>query len=454
MNDDKKFTLWALAWPIFIEMFLQFLLGTADTLMVSRISDGAVAVVGISTQLFAAVTILFMTVANGAGVLIAQKLGARKPEDARTVAIMSVNISVVIGALLSLALYLFARDIAALLQVPAALLPMADTYISIVGGGMTLTAAMAALSTAIRNTGNTRGPMYIAIGMNVIHVVLNYAFIYGALGFPQWGLAGVAVSTLVSRLLATIVLAFLFVHSFERRVGWKDLLQFDRPLFRETMQIGWPMGVHSASWVFSQLILFSFIAMLGAKELAARTYMNTMESFCFTLGFSVAMALQIQIAHLFGAGRAQEAYRAAYRGMWTGLAVVMINALLLYVFGSKALSLFTVDAEIVALGVALLGLNLLLQPGKMINMAMGSALTGVGDTRFIMITGVFSLWLLATPFSYFLGIRLEWGLAGIYTSMIADEYLRGFLVLRRWKSGKMLHPAAASPGHQTVSAQS
>ncbi|MCP3773398.1 MATE family efflux transporter [Paenibacillus sp. MZ04-78.2] len=454
MNDDKKFTLWVLAWPIFIEMFLQFLLGTADTLMVSRISDGAVAVVGISTQLFSAVTILFMTVANGAGVLIAQKLGARKPEDARTVAIMSINISVVIGALLSLVLYLFARDIAALLQVPAALLPMADTYISIIGGGMTLTAAMAAFSTAIRNTGNTRSPMYIAIGMNVIHVVLNYAFIYGALGFPQWGLAGVAVSTLVSRLLATIVLAFLFVHSFERRVGWKDFLQFDRPLFRETMQIGWPMGVSSASWVFSQLILFSFIAMLGAKELAARTYMNTMESFCFTLGFSIAMALQIQIAHLFGAGRTQEAYRAAYRGMWTGLAVVMTNALLLYVFGSKALSLFTVDAEIVALGVALLGLNLLLQPGKMINMAIGNALTGIGDTRFIMITGVISLWLLATPISYYLGIRLGWGLTGIYISMIADEYLRGFLVLRRWKSGKMLHPSAASPGRQTISAQS
>src|SRR5690606_30636129 len=103
-SDIRKYTLWALAWPIFIELFLQFLLGAADTLMVSRISDDAVAVVGFSNQLFSAVMTLFVTVSSGAGILIAQKLGARKSEDARRIGIMSLSVSGGIGLALSVVL--------------------------------------------------------------------------------------------------------------------------------------------------------------------------------------------------------------------------------------------------------------------------------------------------------------------------------------------------------------
>lgn len=441
MKSENRFTLWALAWPIFIEMFLQFLLGTADTLMVSRISDDAVAVVGISNQLFSAVTILFMTIASGAGVLIARKLGARKSEDARTIAIMAVNASVWIGAVLSVLLYFGAAPIAMLLQLPEHLHGLAATYISIVGGGMVFTAAMAALSTAIRSTGNTRSPMYIALGMNVLHVILNYAFIYGALGFPQWGLTGVALSTLASRLIATAMLVLLFVRAFDQRLGWRHFRKFDKPLFGEIIRIGWPMGVNMSSWVLSQLVIFSFVAMLGAQELAARTYMNTLESFCFILGSSVAMAVQIQIAHLYGAGRHLDAYRSAFQAIWIGLAVVILNVLLLYFFGSRVLYLFTDDPQIVMLGASLLALNLLLQPLKMINMVTTNALTAVGDIRFMTVVGMLSLWAISVGCSYFLGIQLHWGLAGIYVAMIADEFIRGAILLPRWMSRKYLPQA-------------
>ncbi|MCZ8523546.1 MULTISPECIES: MATE family efflux transporter [Paenibacillus] len=426
-------SLWILTWPILIEMFLQFLLGTADTLMVSRISDDAVAVVGISTQLFNAMTILFMTVAGGAGVLIAQKLGAQRPEEARTLAVMAAKVSVAIGLAMSALLFFGAEPIARLMQLEERLIPLAVTYISIVGGGMVLTAAMAILSTAVRNTGNTRSPMYIAIGMNVIHLVLNYGFIFGELGLPAWGLTGVAVSTLVSRLLGTLFLGYVFLYSFHRRIGWGDLRLFDRPLFGEILKIGWPMGINMASWVFSQLLLFSFVAMLGAAELAARTYMNTLESFCFILGNSLAMAAQIRVAHLYGAGEKKEANRSAFRALWIGLALVMINALLIYALGGRILPLFTQDSTIIGIGVSLLALNLVLQPFKMLNMAMNGALTAIGDTRYMMIVGLFSIWLVATGLGYYLSLPLGLGIHGIYIAMIADELIRGLLMLRRWK---------------------
>ncbi|WP_082360845.1 MATE family efflux transporter [Bacillus sp. FJAT-28004] len=438
---NKKISLWMLAWPIFIELFLQFLLGAADTLMVSRISDDAVAVVGFSNQLFQALTTLFITVASGAGILIAQKIGSKNGEDARTIAIMAVKVSAIIGLLLSGLLILIPGEIAAVLQLPENLIPLAKTYISIVGGGMVLIALMSALSTSIRNTGNTKGPMYTAIGMNVVHVFFNYAFIFGAFGFPKWGLMGVAISTVLCRLLATIVLFIMFLSSFERTIALRDFNVFNRKLFGEILRIGWPLGVNLSCWVFTQLLIFSFLAILGSNELAARTYMNTLESFCFMLGYSIALAVQIQIAHLFGAGRVKEAYSIAFRAMWIGLAVVTVNAFLIYLFGRQLLGMFTENKEIVALGVSLLGMNLLLQPGKMINMALGNSLNAVGDTRFTMWTSVFSMWLIATGLAYFVGIQLGYGLIGIYACMILDEYIRGILSLIRWRGQKFLRKA-------------
>ncbi|MDQ6423207.1 MATE family efflux transporter [Paenibacillus sp. LHD-117] len=449
-GNAKKLTLWALAWPIFIELFLQFMLGAADTLMVSRISDDAVAVVGFSNQLFSAVMTLFVTVASGAGILIAQKLGARKGEDARRIGIMSLTVSGGIGLAISLVLYLFPRPISAWLQLPAELLPLAETYVSVVGGGMVLVALMSALSTAIRNTGNTKGPMYIAIGMNVIHVALNYAFIFGAWGFPKWGLLGVALSTVICRLLAVVVLLFMFLHAFERRISLRDFKLFDRGLFGEVMRIGWPLGVNMSCWVFSQLAIFSYIAMIGSTELAARTYMNTLESFCFMLGYSIALALQIQIAHLFGAGRTKEAYRTAYRALGIGLALVMVNAAVIYLVGKPVLGLFTQDPAIIAFGVSLLGLNILLQPGKMMNMALQNALNAVGDTRFTMWVSLGSLSIVASGVSYWFGIGLGWGLTGIYVAMIMDEYIRGALSLMRWRGRKKLREAGGDMAEEAA----
>lgn len=439
--EKNKYSLWFLAWPIFVELLLQLLLGAVDTLMVSRVSDDAVAVVGLANQIFQAVMILFMTVASGAGILIAQKIGAKQQESARTVGIMAVTISGLIGAILSVILYVEAVPLARLFQLEERLIPLAHTYISIVGSGMVLTALTATLSTAIRNTGNTKGPMIIAIGMNVIHVMLNYAWINGAFGFPQLGLTGVAISTLLSRLLATCLLLYMFVSIFERRIRWRDLGVFNRKLFSEIIRIGWPLGVNMSSWVLSQLAIYSFLATMGAAALAARTYMNTLESICFMLGYSIALSAQIQIAHLFGSGQTQAAYKAGYRGTWIGLGLVMCNSILLLIIGKSFLGFFSSDKAIIELALSCLVLTAVLQPGRMINMGFGNALNAIGDTRFNMVISLFSMWGVAAGLSYVLGLHYGLGLTGIYIAMMCDEYLRGILVAIRWRRKKYLRLA-------------
>ncbi|MNC56809.1 MATE family multidrug exporter [compost metagenome] len=115
--------------------------------------------------------------------------------------------------------------------------------------------------------------------------------------------------------------------------------------------------------------------------------------------------------------------------------------LLLFVFGRTLLGFFTKDEAIISIGVSLLALNLLLQPCKMLNMAMGNSLNAIGDTRYTMYVSILSMSLIGVGCSYWLGIEAGWGLAGIYCCMIADEAARGLLVLLRWRRRKVLNEA-------------
>ncbi|MBW7473697.1 MATE family efflux transporter [Paenibacillus oenotherae] len=431
--EQKTPAIWALTWPIMIEMMLQFMLGTADTLMVSRISNDAVAVVGIANQFFNAVVILFSLVCGGAGILISQKLGSGKAGEARTIGVMSVSLTAVIGIGVSILLATSSHTFAAILQVPDNLKEMSYTYLSIVGGGIILLALNLSLSSAVRSTGDTRSPMYISIGMNVLHVILNYAFIFGAFGFPKWGLFGIAVSTVISRFVALLFQYWMFRQSFGTPIAVREFAAFNRKLLKEIVKIGWPLSINGASWTISQVVIFSIVASMGALPLAARTYMNTMESFAFLFGWSLALAVQIRIAHLYGAGRHKEAYFSAYRVLGFGILIVLANTLLLIVFRSPIISTFTKDEWIIEMVVALLWLNLALQPGKMLNMALGQSLMAIGDGRYVMVIALASMWIVAVGLSFTLGIGLEWGLYGIYVGMILDEYIRGILCFFRWR---------------------
>ncbi|CAH1214052.1 putative FMN/FAD exporter YeeO [Paenibacillus plantiphilus] len=425
--------IWALTWPIMVEMMLQFMLGTADTLMVSRISDDAVAVVGIANQFFNAVVILFTLICGGAGILISQKLGSGRAADARKIGVMSVALTAIIGIGVSVLLATSSHTFASILQVPDDLKEMSYTYLSIVGGGIILLALNLSLSSAVRSTGDTRSPMYVSIGMNILHIVLNYAFIFGAFGFPQWGLFGIAISTVISRFVALLFQYWMFRNAFGTPIVLREFVSFNRKLLKEIVKIGWPLSMNGASWTISQVVLFSMVASMGQLPLAARTYMNTMESFAFLFGWSLALAVQIQIAHLYGANKLKEAYYSAYRVLGFGILIVLANTLLLILFRSPIITTFTDDEWIIEMVVALLWLNLALQPGKMLNMALGQSLNAIGDGRYVMMTALTSMWIIAVGLAFVLGIGLEWGLYGIYVGMILDEYTRGILCFFRWR---------------------
>ena len=152
------------------------------------------------------------------------------------------------------------------------------------------------------------------------------------------------------------------------------------------------------------------------------------------LAISIGRGGQIIIGHMIGAGEREETYRAVYRNLRASMLITLGAAAVIAIFRVPLLGLFTDDESIIKMGAMLLLLGLLLEPGRNFNIIIERSLAAAGDARFAMIGAVSVSWLFSVPMTYLLGIHLGYGLLGFWAAFIMDEWLRGLILLLRWRS--------------------
>src|SRR5699024_12106057 len=281
MKDNKvqNLTLFALTWPILIEIMLHMLMGNADTLMLSQYSDHSVAAVGVSNQILSVVIVMFGFVAAGASILVAQNLGAEKPKKAGKIAITSLSLNLWFSIILSLFLFLGSDLILQAMDLPSELMDEAAIYMNIVGGFIFVQALIMTVSAILRSYGFTKDTMYVTIGMNIVNVIGNYFVIFGPFGFPVLGVEGVAYSTAISRLLGFIALIFLLVKRNQGQLNYKCLFHYRKKHLKKILQIGIPSAGEQLSYNASQMVITYFVAQLGTIAITTKVYAQNIMMF-------------------------------------------------------------------------------------------------------------------------------------------------------------------------------
>ncbi|RFA36252.1 hypothetical protein CAI16_05540 [Virgibacillus dokdonensis] len=262
----KRFTLFGLTWPIFIEIFLHMLMGNADTLMLSQYSDKAVAAVGVSNQVLSVVIVMFGFVAQGAAILISQNLGARNNQQAGEISVLSINLNLLFSLFLSVVLFFGAQYILHFMDLPQEIMSEASGYMQIVGGLIFIQALIMTLGAILRSYGYTKDTMNVTIGMNILNVIGNYFVIFGSFGFPVLGVEGVAYSTAISRFLGVIVLFYLFLKRNQGEIQVAYFFRFPKSYVKRLLQIGIPSAGEQISYNASQMVITYFVAQLGTPN--------------------------------------------------------------------------------------------------------------------------------------------------------------------------------------------
>jgi putative MATE family efflux protein len=434
----------ALAWPIFIEQGLRVLIGTVDTLMVSHIGDDAVAGLSVANQVVILFVISFAFIGIGSSVVITHHLGARDRQGADRISATAIATNFWIGLIVSILVTLFSAPMLRLMQVPTGPMVYAKPFLALMGGTLFIESMNVSIAATLRAHTHTRDAMLVALGQNVLNILGNCALLFGLFGFPKLGVVGVAISSVFSRVVACVALWIILARRTHLKLGWRDFFSINLDRVRRVLHIGLPAAGENVSYWTAFMVVTTFVARMGATQLATQTYTLNINRWVILLNVSIGLGTEIMIGHLIGAGLFEAAYKELLRSLRIAFCCAIGGMIVLSALAPWLIGAFTSTPAIILSGTVLIRMGLLLEPGRVFNVVVISSLRATGDARFPVIAGFICMWGLWVPFAWLLGLKLGLGLVGIWISMICDEWTRGLLMYNRWSKRKWVAAAQRS----------
>lgn len=447
-REQPDLGLFRLTWPLFFELLLFMLMGSADTLMISGVSDDAVSAVGVVNQYIFICIMIVAVISNGASIVVAQYIGARRMQEASRIAALSITLNFLLGLAVSAGLVLFGNAILARMNLQGQVLEYARTYMGLAGGFLFLQALINVFSSLLRTYGFTQQSMYVSLGMNVLHIFVNYLLIFGHLGFPAMGVTGAAISTMISRAAALMVFIWMLYRVMEVRMVLRDYLTFSKEYIGKILKVGVPSAVEQLTYQSCQIVFVYYVTYLGAEALASRQYAISISQYVFLFSLAIGMGTAIVVGRLVGANRTDDAYRRVLQSLKWGVALTVLVDVVVILFRQPLIGLFTVNGDILRLTSQLILLSLILEPGRSFNLVLVNALRATGDARFTVYMAFLSMVCLSLSLGYVLVFKLNLGLPGIWLAVSADEWTRGLTFWYRWKSRAWEKQSLVAPAEQ------
>lgn len=271
---------------------------------------------------------------------------------------------------------------------------------------------------------------------NLLNIFGNWVLIYGKLGFPEMGLTGAGISTLVSRVLILIVFAvYIFkskkMNEYARAI--KDAL-LSRDKMKGIFKMGYPVGIQMAL----ESSTFTFAAVmagwLGVIQLAAHQVVITISQLFFLMMQGLSFAVSILVSNAFGRKDLGSVREYARKGYFMTLGISATLSLLLYCFRYQAAGIFTDSPEVSAMAVSLFFLLFAYQFGDGLQLCFANVLRGIQDVRPIMYAAFVSYYLIAIPSAYVLGFKTSLGIHGIWLGFPIGLTLAGIFFYARYRS--------------------
>lgn len=430
METQRK-SLVQLVVPICFETLFYMLAGMVDTLMLSSVSDTAVGAVGTANTYIGVFIIMFSVISSGMVAVMTQNIGAGRPGVAYQARQLGLAFNAVIGVLMSAFLFLFSGQILDVVGVAYALREPAEIYLKIVGGSCILNALIPIFASYLRAFGYTKQSLVASIVGNVTNFILNAIFLF----VMDWGVRGVAIATVISRVLnlcIVAVMASVLIHAKKNPEQMEN-----RKVLGQIIRVGLPSAFETALYNIAMTLVIRFLNQMDAEGLnvTARSYATQIANFSYCVGAALAQANAIMTGWHIGAKEFDACEKDTRKAAIIGVIVAACLETLFAISAPWLVGIFTDAPQMIALVGKLLAIDIVLEVGRVINLVYGQALKTSGDAVFPVVMGVIFMFLCAVGGTYLLGVKLELMVVGAYIGMAADECVRAVGMVLRWKSG-------------------
>lgn len=425
--------------PILIEQLLAIFVGMSDSIMVATVGEHAVSGVSLVDNIFILLIYLFAALATGGAVVAGQYLGQENLPQARKSVNQLVLFTAVFSLIITGVIYVARNLILTKVfgHIEANVMEAAQTYLLIVSASIPFMALYNAGAAIFRSMGNSKVPMYLSFLMNTINVTGNAILIFGF----GMGVAGAAIATLCSRIIAGIGIIILL-----RNPKW--LLHLDRPfsfrlhagMLKRIAYIGIPNGMENGMFQLGKIMVLSMIASFGTASIAANAVGNVLATFQVLPGMSMGMVFITVCSRCVGAGDYDMVRYYTRKLVKLVHMMILVMDILVVLALPIILKLYNLSPEAMEMTRKIVlyhGLMAVLIWPEAFSLA--NTLRAASDVTYCLIWSVISMWIFRIGFSYILGVRMGWGVFGVWVAMTIDWAVRMILFIIRYRGTKWYH---------------
>lgn len=435
-------TIFALAWPTMLEELMQTAVQYIDTAMVGTLGTQATAAVGATSTINWLIGSTISAVGVGFLSFVSRACGAgdtKRAGKAASQAVLAVLFCSILFTVLTLSL---SGMVPVWMQVDGPIQQLASRYFFILYTPMLARTAIIIFGTLLRAVGDTKTPMRVGILVNAINVVLNFLLIYPTRKFlgvtlpgAGMGVIGAAVASAIAFTVGGICTTVcLWRHSVISPRG--QSLRPDWEVLKPCLKVALPNGLQRFGTSLGYVAFAAMINSLGDVATAAHTIANTVESAFYIPGYGMQTAAATLAGNALGAGDNSRIQKLARMIIFIEVSLMIVSGSLLFAFAPQMMSLFSKDAQVIALGAMVLRMVAVSEPFYGVSIIIEGMMQGMGNTLLPFVFSITGMWGVRIVGTFLCTQLLGMGLVSAWACMIGHNLLLFTMFMVCYISGK------------------
>lgn len=434
---DIRRSIWKLALPAMIEFGLMMLVQIIDMIQVGSLGAWAISATGLAAQPTMLIFSVFSALVVGTTALVARAAGAGDRDYACRVTRQSFVIVLVLGVVVTAIGIPASGSIIRLMGAEADTIGPGTTYMKIIFAGTIFTVGNMVLAASLRGAGDMITPMISNLVANAVNLFGNWVLIHGKLGFPRLEVAGAALATSFSRLVA-FVITFDAVYRRNKfiSISFHDSYKLEPELVRNVLDIGIPAAIEQLVMRTGALLFARMIAGFGTLMFAAHQIAMNLESLTLVPVMAFQMATTTLVGQGLGAQKPEISEKVTQQAILMSVSLMTVIAILFFALGHNAIDVFVDDPEVIAIGASAVKILALSLPITGVYFVLAGALRGAGDTKYAMYVSTIGVWGVRLLVGYLLANVLGLALIGAWIAVVLDMLVRMIFAFARFHSGQ------------------
>ncbi|MBM7614471.1 MATE family efflux transporter [Alkaliphilus hydrothermalis] len=435
-----------IALPISLQNLIFSSLNMVDTVMIGRLGEAEIAAVGLANQYFFILNLLLFGINSGGAIFTAQFWGKKDTSNIKRV----LGITLILGGGLSILFAVLAffnpEFLLRIFTKDRTVIGLGSKYLRIVSLSYFITAISFAYSFILRSIGQAKLPMVVSGVSLLTNTLLNYLLIFGNFGFPQMGIQGAALATLVSRGLEIVFLLTVVYRQKMVLAGRiKELFHISRNLFKRYIDTALPVILNEGFWVVGMTMYSISYARISTEAIASVQIANTVQSIFMVVAFGLGNSCAVMLGNSIGAKNEKEAIDYGFKFSILSVVTGILLGVLIFTTAPFILSFFNISDTVYQNAKYILMVISFFMTFKIFNtiLIIGILRSG-GDTKFSLILEMSSVWLYGVPLAFIGAHVLHLPIHWVVALVTSEEVVKAIFGVPRVISKKWVRNVVES----------